>query len=96
MKLLLDTHIWLWSLLEEHRLSARVLQELHSPNNEIWLSPINTWEALTLHQKKRLYLQDDLDVWVAEATRPFLQAPLTHQIAAVARKLPLPHRDPAA
>jgi PIN domain nuclease of toxin-antitoxin system len=35
MKLLLDTHIWLWSLLEPRKLSRRVLQALESPSNEL-------------------------------------------------------------
>jgi len=46
VRLLLDTHIWLWSLAEPRRLSRRVLHELKDPNNERLLSPVSTWEAL--------------------------------------------------
>jgi PIN domain nuclease of toxin-antitoxin system len=42
-----------------------------------------------------VYLDDDLDGWLTKATAPFQQAPLTHEIVAAARRLPLPHRDPA-
>ena len=54
MKLLLDTHIWLWSLQSRDRVGKRVLRELENPFNEIWLSPVSTWEALILHSKKRV------------------------------------------
>ena len=95
MRLLLDTHIWLWALKEVDRLGTRVLKEVRDSKNELWLSPISTWEAVTLHQKGRVFLGDDVDRWVAKATLPFREAVLTHQIVAAARELPLPQRDPA-
>lgn len=95
MKLLLDTHIWLWSLGEPERLGNRAARELRNPENELWVSPISTWEALILHEKGRLRLQGDLNQWVADATERFREAPLTHEIAAASRQLSLPQRDPA-
>jgi PIN domain nuclease of toxin-antitoxin system len=95
LRLLLDTHIWLWSLRKVDRLTRRVREELQNPGNELWLSPISTWEALTPHAKGRVRLEDDLEAWVADATRPFREAPLTHEIVTAARLLPLPQRDPA-
>ena len=95
MKLLLDTHIWLWSLAEPKRLSARVLQELRNPANELWLSPISTWEALLLHAKGRIRLAGELRDWVMEATSRMREAPLTHEVVLAAQALPLEHQDPA-
>lgn len=95
LKLLLDTHIWLWSLQDARRLGRRVQHELTNPANELWLSPISTWEALTLHTKGRIRLHGDLDAWVTAATAPLQEAPLTHEIALVARKLNFPNQDPA-
>ena len=95
MRLLLDTHIWLWSLQDSSRLGSRIQLELRNPENELWLSPVSTWEALTLNEKGRVRLRGDLNEWVAQATEPFREAPLTHEIAAVARRLSLPQRDPA-
>src|SRR5207244_7358741 len=94
LRLLLDTHIWLWSLQDPNKLGRRVQQELRSPANEIWLSPISTWEALTLYAKGKIRLQGDLSEWVAEATAPLREAPLTHEIA-LAAQLTLPNPDPA-
>jgi len=95
LRLLLDTHIWLWSLNDPKRLGRRVVNELKKPENELWLSPISTWEALTLNAKGRIQLPNDLSRWVAEATAPLREAPLTHEIALAARQVPLPHNDPA-
>ena len=94
LKLLLDTHIWLWLLSEPRKLGRRTLQELKNENNELWISPISTWEALTLNFKGRIRLIGDLREWMSRATAGTHEAPLTHEIALVARGLPL-HQDPA-
>lgn len=94
MRLLLDTHIWLWALQDPKRLGKRVFHELRNESNELWLSPISTWEALTLNFKGRIHIRGDLHEWLARATAGTHEAPLTHQIAFVARQLPL-HQDPA-
>ncbi|MFL6303044.1 MAG: type II toxin-antitoxin system VapC family toxin [Candidatus Sulfotelmatobacter sp.] len=95
LKLLLDTHIWLWSLNDPAKLGKRVMHELRDPQNETWLSPISTWEALTLNAKGRIQLPAELGEWVRRATSPLREAPLTHEIALLSRQLVLPHNDPA-
>jgi len=95
LRLLLDTHIWLWSLGEPRRLGSRVRALLRDRNNELWLSPVSTWEALLLNAKGRIHLHGDLSEWLAQSTAHFREAPLTHEIVLAAHQLPLPHRDPA-
>jgi PIN domain nuclease of toxin-antitoxin system len=95
LKLLLDTHIWLWALENNKRLGRHVAQELQNPENQIWVSPISTWEILTLNAKGRIRLPADVATWVAQATARFLEAPLTHEIALAARQLPWNHKDPS-
>jgi PIN domain nuclease of toxin-antitoxin system len=95
LKLLLDTHIWLWSLEDHKRLGKRVLEELRNPSNQLWLSPISTWEVLTLNARGRLRLPADFGAWITQATARFMEAPLTHEIAVAARRLPWDHKDPA-
>jgi len=97
VKLLLDTHIWLWSLLEPARLGERVVRELEEPSNELWLSPITTWEALLLVEKGRIVLSVEPVAWIRTALRtlPFREAPLTHEVAIQSRRMGLSHRDPA-
>lgn len=95
MKLLLDTHVWLWSLREPERLGRRLRQELGSGNHELWLSPVSTWEALLLNARGRIRLEADLSAWLQDALAHLREAPLTHEIVLAAHQLPLPHRDPA-
>jgi PIN domain nuclease of toxin-antitoxin system len=95
LKLLLDTHIWIWSLAEPKQLSRRVQQELKDRNNELWLSPVSTWELLLLHAKGRIQLRGSAREWVTNATTYMREAPLTHEIVAAAQDLPLSHQDPA-
>jgi PIN domain nuclease of toxin-antitoxin system len=93
LKLLLDTHIWLWAIHDPRRLGRRLLRELRNEENELWLSPISTWEVLTLHAKGRVNLGNDLDDWLRRATAGTREAPLTHEIAFAASRLAL-HQDP--
>jgi PIN domain nuclease of toxin-antitoxin system len=95
LKLLLDTHIWLWSLGEPEKLSERVLRELSSSENELWLSPISMWEALVLYAKRRIQVRGEIQQLLAEAAANFREAPLTHEIVLATHLLPFPHRDPA-
>jgi len=95
MKLLLDTHVWLWALHAPSRLNPRVRAELRNLANEVWLSPISTWEALLLNAKGRIRLPFNLEEWLARATAPLREAPFTHEIVLAAQQQPLPHRDPA-
>ena len=94
MRLLLDTHIWLWSLSEPRRIGRRVLVQLKDQDNELWLSPMSTYEALTLFYKGRFEIEEDLSEWLARASAGTREAPLTHEIALVARQLQM-HQDPA-
>jgi PIN domain nuclease of toxin-antitoxin system len=97
MKLLLDTHIWLWSVLEPKRLSRRVAKVLSAPSNEIWLSPVSTWEILTLCARGRLALHPNAPQWItaAMARTSFREAPLTHEVVMEMGSIELSHGDPA-
>lgn len=97
MKLLLDTHIWLWSLGEPQRLSGRVAKALDDRQNELWLSPISIWEAFLLFRKKRVQIATDFTTWLAASLSvlPVIDAPLTFEVARTLPTLSMPHDDPA-
>lgn len=97
MRLLLDTHVWLWCLLEPERLSGRAMRLLRSPGSELWLSSISVWEVLVLAERGRIVLSGDVDDWLAEAAEraPLHEAPVTHEIAPERRRVGLTHEDPA-
>lgn len=94
MKLLLDTHIWLWMLGNRAKLAAGTLKELQNTENEIWLSPISIWEALTLHRKGRMFLGPDLAKWVGYAVSGMQETRFNYEIVLAAMQLPL-RQDPA-
>ncbi len=97
MKLLLDTHIWVWGTLEPERLTARVARQLTKPENEIWLSPVSIWELLLLHDKGRVKLIPDAVTWINDnlSRLNIREAPLTFEVALAISSLNLPHNDPA-
>ena len=97
MTLLLDTHIWIWSVGSPGRISTRVRDALSNPENALALSPVSVWEALLLAEKGRVDLAPDPWSWIrmAFATRPMREFPVTHQVALRSRSVRLPHDDPA-
>ncbi len=97
MRLLLDTHIFLWSHLEPERLSRRVTVALESDEHELWLSPVTTWEVLLLAERGRIVIDGNPDAWLEQAfaSAPMHEAPLTHAIARASRALDLETNDPA-
>jgi PIN domain nuclease of toxin-antitoxin system len=97
MKLLLDTHIWIWSVLEPQRLSRRVAAKLDDSHNEIWLSPVSIWEAMLIHRKGRLKVPEGFPTWLTKALTitSFHEAPFTFDVAQALSTINLPHADPA-
>jgi PIN domain nuclease of toxin-antitoxin system len=96
VRLLLDTHIWIWSQLAPDKLSVKVTRALSSATNELWLSPVSTWELIVLVEKGRIVLETDCDQWLASVAEraPAREAPLTSEIVRATRAVHLPHRDP--
>ena len=97
MKLILVTHIWIWSLFAPDRLTGTVAGHLESPDNELWLSPISVWETLLLVERGRLKVRGQPAAVVTDMlkTGPFREAPVTHAVAMQSRRIQLPHDDPA-
>ena len=97
VKLLLDTHIWLWYQLGDDRLSLQLQDAIADPSNELWLSPISIWEALLLAEKNRISLQPEARIWIrlALSNLETHEATLNYDIALLSRQIELPHQDPA-
>ncbi|NJL28112.1 MAG: type II toxin-antitoxin system VapC family toxin [Thermoanaerobaculia bacterium] len=97
MNLLLDTHVWLWSLLAPERLRHEAVAALEDPENRLYLSPISIWETLLLAERKRIELSGDPNAWVSKVLTevPIFEAPLTFEMAVVSRTVQLSHEDPA-
>ena len=97
MRLLLDTHIWVWSLVAPSKLSRRVRAAVKRTENGLWLSPISVWETLALAERGRMKLDAEPQTWVAEALSktPVQEATLNFEVAVRSREILPSHRDPA-
>jgi PIN domain nuclease of toxin-antitoxin system len=95
LNLLLDTHIWLWSLLEPRRIGQRLQHELKDETNQRWLSPVSTWEAIALILKGRVRVPGNLTEWLEKALANFQEAPLTNEIVLATLGLSFSYLDPA-
>ena len=95
MKLLLDTHIWIWALHSPEKLDRRVRRELQRASNELYLSPVAIWEAHHLVRRKRLRIRQDFAQWLDEvmAQAPLREAPFTFAVARDASRIELPQSD---
>lgn len=97
MRLLLDTHIWLWSLLDPDELGPRTRAAIENPEHEKWLSPVSVWETLMLAGKGRIALDPSPEAWVRSqlARLPFHEAALTTEVAVASQRLAIASADPA-
>jgi len=59
MRLLLDTHIFLWYLAGDAALRVETRDRLRDPVNQVFLSPVSLWEALVKNQLGKLPLPDE-------------------------------------
>jgi PIN domain nuclease of toxin-antitoxin system len=97
MRLLLDTHIWLWSTLEPHKLSSEVHQALSDTANVCYLSPVSIWEVVLLLEKKQIDIRQDFGQWFEQSQVEFAlqEVPLDWKVVHEMRFLSLDYKDPA-
>jgi PIN domain nuclease of toxin-antitoxin system len=95
MKLLLDTHIWIWALKNPGKLSRSVQRELRRATNELYLSPVSIWEAQHLERRRRLRVTPSFSEWLdgVLARVPFREAPFNFAVAAAAAQIEIPQSD---
>lgn len=96
MKLLLDTHVLLWVLVQPGKLSPRVVDAVSDVRNDVFVSAINIWELAIKASLGRQPLPAD---WTAQvkaicASERFMVLPVTPDHAFAVQHLPWHHRDP--
>ena len=96
MRLLLDTHVWLWWNTEPERLSALARRQIGDARNEVFLSAASVWEMAIKRRLGKLPLPEPVVSYVprrmaADDVRPLLVS-VDH--AAAVETLELLHRDP--
>jgi PIN domain nuclease of toxin-antitoxin system len=96
MKLLLDTHIFLWYINGDSHLPAATKDAIRNPDNEVYLSVVSIWEAIIKHQLGKLPLPQPPEIYLPEQRRLHLIDSLSVDEESVTRLAGLPplHRDP--
>lgn len=96
MKLLLDTHVFLWLIDNDRRLSNQFRQAIQDPNNEKFLSVVSIWECVIKYQVGKLDFPESPDTYLPAQRREHLIKTLTVDENSIAQliQLPLLHKDP--
>ncbi len=96
MRILLDTHIFLWFISGDIQLSTDVRDAIREPNNEVYLSAISVWEAIVKYQSGKLPLPENPEMYLPKQRDLHQIASLALDESSVAQlaKLPPLHRDP--
>jgi PIN domain nuclease of toxin-antitoxin system len=96
MKILLDTHIFLWFISGDSRLSTDVRDAIRDPDNEIYLSVVSVWESIVKYQLGKLPLPEPPETYLPKQRELHQIASLALDESSVAQlaKLPPLHRDP--
>jgi PIN domain nuclease of toxin-antitoxin system len=96
MKILLDTHIFLWFISGDLRLATSIRDSIRDLDNEVYLSVISVWESTIKYQLGKLPLPESPEIYLPKQRD-------RHQIVSLAldeisiahlTKLPSLHRDP--
>ncbi len=97
MNILLDTHVFLWSLFTPDKLSKAAIREIKSPNNDVAVSVVTFWEISLKYALGKLELTgvkpEELPDFAAQMNLEILL--ITASEASTFHKLPrLSHKDP--
>jgi PIN domain nuclease of toxin-antitoxin system len=92
MKLLLDTHAFLWWDSTDSHLPSRLSAAIADPDNEIYVSSVSAWEIAIKRASGKLAF--DGSMVKAMAAHGFQSLPITVEHAEEAGSLPVLHRDP--
>lgn len=95
MKLLVDTHAFLWFMAGDARLSASARDALEDDDAEWWVSAASVWEMTIKWSLGRLTLPGTADEYIADKVQSGLRVlSIDWMHAAAVARLPFHHRDP--
>ena len=95
MRLLLDTHSFLWFVLGDQRLSTLAVHAIGDIANDRYLSVASAWEIAIKANLQKLRLSAPFPIFMEQAERNAIDLlPVTLEHLNVVFTLPLHHRDP--
>ena len=95
MNLLLDTHVALWAITDNPKLSQRARDLITAPKTNVWVSAANIWEIAIKYSLDRGDMpvsSQDAMRYFQESGYHFLAIDAEHAIAV--EELPAHHQDP--
>jgi len=98
VRVLLDTHVWVWTQEQPERLGPRTKRLLVGEEHENWVCPISTLEISRLVAAGDVRLSVPLADWIVQSMAELSAqtVPASHEVAMEAYALPGTfHRDPA-
>jgi len=96
MKILLDTHIFLWFINGDHRLSTDLREIIANLDNQVYLSVVSIWECIVKYQLGKLPLPESPEIYIPKQRDRHKIANLDLDEGSVSQLVSLPslHKDP--
>ena len=94
--MLLDTHVWLWTLVSPDRIRPTTRTVLEDPHTDLYLSAASSWEIGIKYSLGKLPLPEPPEQFILpRLLRDRIESlPIDHRHAVAAAALPDHHRDP--
>ena len=92
MQLLIDTHILIWLVLNDRRLSAAQRDALGNPDNALIVNPLVAYELTHLQRTRRIAFEEPIDR--SQQLTGFALVDLPQSVWRFVGRLPDVHRDP--
>ncbi|MPZ46087.1 MAG: PIN domain-containing protein [Betaproteobacteria bacterium] len=95
MRLLLDTHLLLWTMASSRRLVPTARNLIEDPDNDVYFSAASLWEiSIKSGLRRKDFTVDPELLQQALADSGFIELPVTGAHAVGVANLPAIHRDP--
>lgn len=96
MRILLDTHIFLWYISADKHLPPTIQQHIRQPNNEVYLSVVSLWEVIIKYQLGKMPLPQSPEAYLPQQRQKHQIRSLDVDETSVQQliKLPALHNDP--
>jgi PIN domain nuclease of toxin-antitoxin system len=96
VRYLLDTGVWLWTVLEPERIARKTREVIADLHQDVFLSAVTSWEVAIKSAAGKLSLPEPPGSYVPRrmADQGLRPLPISHQHALAVSSLPAHHRDP--
>ncbi len=97
MSYMMDTHVFLWAMVEPKKLSRLAVQILENDQSELLLSSVVVWEIVIKRNiGKIVFKKENMEIFIHRAIEEngFISTPITIADALEMENLPMIHRDP--